>query len=820
MFSQTSAQLKRAKKMFSDQDFSSAITLYKEILNKDEKNVEALSQISLCFRKLRMINDLEVHLLKLVETGEVEPQYYLFLAEALLMKGKYDIAKQWANKYLSLNPNEVRAKNILQSCQEPTILSLRSTTDFYKVNPVQEINSKFDEFAPLFFVANEKQYLSFVSTRNTEMGNIPVQIVKDNLTGAGFTKLFQSEFKVVDPNQFVFSYSSPKEYTQLIKNSLKHVGPLTFNPNLTEMYFSASDLDNKATGEDGLLKVKIYRSEKNAEGTWSKPLGLFFNDEEFSVKHPSLNEEGTALYFSSDMPGGFGGFDLYVSFLENGIWSMPQNLGATINTEGDEAFPHITGYGTDVTLYYSSTGLVGLGGMDIYYTKDNFGTWTEPINMGAPINSTFDDFSFCQSQDKTYGFFSSNRSLADLTDSTFSTGDDIFVFNKLAVPVEVLVYDENTQMPLENAEIYTYCNPTQILKTNADGKAYLEVSLFNSCDFAAEKEGYRPASLRFNPAKDLKKEESTVISIPLNISRVFDVSGTVVDGKNKQPVSEALVRLKSSCDGEVTETSIITDSKGNYEFLGIKENCDYQIIVSKEGYAKASTTFTTRGDEEMVLVNLAINCIGGEDCPHNCPPGAKPTGKTDAEGNYECLDAKGNRSYIDENGNLVYTIDKNGNRTDYNLKIGPARLVHIFYDYDKANIREDAYIGLDTLLNLLQSFPKASVKITSHTDSRGSRNYNKSLSNRRAEAVVRYLIANGIEKRRLKAQGMGEEVMLNDCYDGYECDETQHQENRRTEFVILNLDDSGVDYKSQKDMRGVRIDRCKNCGPEEKNKNR
>jgi outer membrane protein OmpA-like peptidoglycan-associated protein len=214
--------------------------------------------------------------------------------------------------------------------------------------------------------------------------------------------------------------------------------------------------------------------------------------------------------------------------------------------------------------------------------------------------------------------------------------------------------------------------------------------------------------------------------------------------------------------------------------------------------------------------NIIFNSFiltGNEDCPDKvgCPPGSSPTGRRDAEGNFECEDAEGNKHYVDPNGNHIYTIDKNGKRIDIELSKGPVRLVHIFYDFDKANIRADAKPGLDSLVTMLKNFPEASVKFTSHTDARGIKRYNRSLSDRRAESVVRYLIANGISKKRLKAQGMGEDVMINDCYDGIPCDEEQHQENRRTEFVVTNWDGTGKEFKSQKDMKGVKIDRCTNC---------
>mgnify|MGYP006113697143 CR=1 FL=1 len=137
--------------------------------------------------------------------------------------------------------------------------------------------------------------------------------------------------------------------------------------------------------------------------------------------------------------------------------------------------------------------------------------------------------------------------------------------------------------------------------------------------------------------------------------------------------------------------------------------------------------------------------------------------------------------------------------------------MHIFYDFDDARIRSDARKGLDDLTSILNTYPEAKIKITSHTDARGKRGYNKRLSKRRAESVVRYLIKKGISKNRLQAKGLGEEVMINDCYDGIECSEEQHQENRRTEFVIIEyIPPTMGDGKSIK-PRDIKTNACRDC---------
>ena len=132
-------------------------------------------------------------------------------------------------------------------------------------------------------------------------------------------------------------------------------------------------------------------------------------------------KDGKTMYFTSDMPGGFGGYDLYASYLEDGRWSPPLNLGPSVNTEGNEVFPfhHESG-----TLYFASNGLVGMGGLDIYKTTDSYGAWTDPINLGYPINTVDDDFGFIINSEQTHGYFSSNRKGKGGTNKERSDGDN------------------------------------------------------------------------------------------------------------------------------------------------------------------------------------------------------------------------------------------------------------------------------------------------------------------------------------------------------------------------------------------------------------
>jgi hypothetical protein len=195
-------------------------------------------------------------------------------------------------------------------------------------------------------------------------------------------------------------------------NSKFNEGPLCFDKSGNTVYFNRSD--NK--GRLKIMKAEFLR------GKWQNIQELSINNENYSLAHPALSPDGSALYFASDMPGGFGGKDLYVSLIKDGKWSAPQNLGEPVNTPGDELFPFITS-GNNY-LYFSSDGHGGSGKLDILKSEKQDGRWQNIYNPGPPFNSAEDDFAYISDSTGLAGYFSSNR---------INSEDDIFSF-KLAGP--------------------------------------------------------------------------------------------------------------------------------------------------------------------------------------------------------------------------------------------------------------------------------------------------------------------------------------------------------------------------------------------------
>nr|WP_299171016.1 OmpA family protein [uncultured Allomuricauda sp.] len=255
------------------------------------------------------------------------------------------------------------------------------------------INSKYSDFSPMFHNDSEVVYASaldssFLTTRRYRWNNQP------------FLDLY-----VAKSDEEGEDLSGSKKFSKKI-NTKYHEASVAFSPDQKTIYFTRNNYGKKLKrGKNGVNHLKIYRS-KYVDGEWTEAVSLPFNSENYSNGHPSISPDGKKMYFVSDMPGGYGGTDIYtVDILDNGSFSKPHNLGRTINTSKKEMFPYIT----ENALYFSSDRNMGMGGLDIYqadYAGDIFGI---AVNMGDPINSNRDDFSYIIDKNGEKGYFASNR---------------------------------------------------------------------------------------------------------------------------------------------------------------------------------------------------------------------------------------------------------------------------------------------------------------------------------------------------------------------------------------------------------------------------
>lgn len=640
-----------------------------------------------------------------------------------------------------------------------------------KVRNVTSINSQKVDYSPSFY----QNGLVFVSTH----GAGPV----DKRTGGRFHDLFFAPF---DPNGEPIAR---QEFSTNL-NSTGHEGPLTFSQDWGTVYFSrnAEKPDSKGTA----IHQQICEAQRGLFD-WEKIRPLPFNSDEYSCRHPSLSADGNTLYFSSDMPGGFGGFDIYRSKKDAGGWSKPENLGPEINTEKREGFPFAHESGT---LFFASEGHNTLGGLDIFMAKsgENGGNFEEIINLGAPFNSEKDDLGLILDASTTHGFFSSTRPNSVGEDDIFSfeIEDGLHGINRpVTTHAGIAVTDAFTNQPLQGASIRVLersqdgyasggdfydvvlqpdenasnnlalrlvrknaddLGPTDLF-SNARGEAYFDFVPGRDYLLVITLDGYKVGDKLYTG------ESNPTESLNINLEplpRCKPVRGVIKTDGYGTPIANAVVKFADKKSGK--QELVRTNLNGEFDFcLGLEG--DWMLLAEKEGFIGKAEPIKLDGAAKIFKeIKLARDRILGNDAPQAnlAPPQPLEVGS-------------------------VITLDK------------------IYYDFNRATLNESACRQLEGLVTVMRQYPTMEIDLLAHTDTRGGTSENQKLSDERAKNAKIYMVARGISAERINAMGMGETAPRNHCTEGVNCTEEEHGFNRRTEVKVRKINEGvKVGFRGEK----------------------
>lgn len=831
------SKLKQAKRMMDNLNYIQAIEIYNQVLEKNDV-AEAKINIAEAYRKIGDAGNGEFWYGQVVRLAEAEPIAKLHYGQMLQRNGKCELAREWYNQYIEAVPDDLRGQYLSRACDYEQELMTKGA-GIFEVKHL-DFNSDLDDFGPNYYGDG----IIFASDR--DKGSMVKR--EHGWTGQPFLELYYSEAKESSKGEDgmcgEFVYGRPEKFGNKL-NSKYHDAVVTFAPGGKEIFFTRNNLIGSKVGKDdqGYVRLKVYSASEVSDGKFGNLESLPFNSDEYSVAHPALSPDGNTLYFASDMPGGFGDMDIYLSKKESGRWGPPENLGPAINTEGREVFPFMD---INNRLYYSSDGLIGLGGLDIFYTSEKVpGEWSIPENVGFPINTISDDLGVIFNEAGTCGYFASNRAGG-------VGGDDIYSFKKVAVPVEIYVYDSETDEPIEGAVVLEDCNGRELV-TGEDGTAIIEMKLAACCNFNASADGYNE-----NEEEACTNDlENGRVEIPLEPSLKYSLEGIVFDDGTGLPMEGAIIEVTDDCDGEPIG-SYVTDNSGRFQF-DLKGDCCYAVKGSKQRYlADMKENLCTADGEspEAVKLFLQPTVYSDTDTKTIDPtrPPSNPTNEFENNGTITTpptyntndlddpiseqinkyyddseaiwknqVDGKPLDGYVDgtlyikgvpqDSGNDSRRHDESPNTTTPTVNEPIPYLVHIYYDFDQSYIRDDAKPELEQLYTTMTMNPEIIIELGSHTDARGSKSYNKRLSQRRAEAVVKWLVSKGIARDRMVPVGYGETMTVNGCKDFIPCSERDHQLNRRTEFRVIgckNCDDKTEKIISQPST-SMKIDECSDC---------
>lgn len=580
-FAGNSSTVDLGNKYYKQFDFKKAVFCYLKALKHDKKNSALQQHVADCYRLMNNWIAAKPYYAQLVAHTRVKPQNYVYYAEALREGKDYEKAKEYYAKYLELYPEDSSVREQISLIDRTK--ELLTSKVVYEIKNMRAINSPASEFGVTLYGLND---IYFCSNRQ------PDHYVKrtDSWTNNPFLKIYTAE--VTD------SFGTLKNVSLLpsnIVNKKFHEAAPCYNEKLDELYFDRSNYNgNRAFySADKTVKLKIYKVGFSPDaGKWDGELkeAVPFNSREYSVCHPSLNKKGDTLYFTSDMPGGFGRSDIYLSVRQHdGEWGQPVNLGSGVNTSGDDMFPFIA---DDGTLYFASNGHLGLGGLDIFYTKYEMGKWMEPKNIGSPINSNLDDFGFLIRKDNKSGYFCSNRA-GGLGD------DDIYSFNRIGYNENGVTVNGFTGDSVGGAsvEIKPNVSPSRMM-SGADGTFGFNAEANNNYSYTATKEGYHEAK------KDFRITDSSgTLRIPIYPEGDLKIEVTVIDKKTRQPIDSADVKVNgvtyhSNKDGIF---SMVADTNAMYKIEVYKETGN-----PEEKYLKVVEDISTKKKYPPTVIKQLI----------------------------------------------------------------------------------------------------------------------------------------------------------------------------------------------------------------------
>lgn len=469
----------KANAKYQDYSFSPAIDIYKRVLEKGYVSADLLKKLGNSYYFNADYDGAAKTYERLVNEypSEVGPEYYFRYAQTLKTLGDYDGANTIMVKFTEVTTNDLRAA--VYSEEKNYLEEIKENSGRYNIAQFQ-YNSPYSDFAPSFY----KDGLIFSSDRDT--GNFARY--RHTWNAKDFLDLYKVNADSISTN--LVTKLSDNVNTRLHEST----SVTTKDGNI--LYFTRNNfVEGKyKKDEKGVIRLKIFKAEL-VDGVWTNIEELPFNSDAYSVANPALSPDEKTLYFASDMPGSIGESDLFKTTInEDGTYGTPVNLGTAINTEARETFPFITG---EEVLYFSSDGHPGLGGLDIFATKIAKNRLTgSVVNVGEPVNSQKDDFTFIFNEETKEGYFASNRSEGQGADDIYSFLETIPLILDCNQQVTGTVRDKISNEVLVGATIKVINeNNEEILTaiTDSEGKYSIMVDCNQGNFVRASMEGYVPS---------------------------------------------------------------------------------------------------------------------------------------------------------------------------------------------------------------------------------------------------------------------------------------------------------------------------------------
>lgn len=589
---------KSADKHFSKLEFVEAIEDYEKLIEKGEGDAYIYGQLAIANYNIFNTVEAEKWFAKALETNQ-EPEMIFKYSEMLKANGKYEASNAQMKTFASMRPGDDRSVMFMANPDYlPKILDRGKKFNVQNM----DINSAVSDFGGT--IQDGKLYIT--TARN----------------GAR-KKYGWNEQPFLDIYEFTLAEDGTYQGEAMVADKINtkyHEGVVSFSPDGKTMYFSRESFFENIYEKDSLSNTKysvlhLFKATKGSDG-FSNIEALPINSRNYSIKNPSVSPDGSTIYFASDMPGGFGKFDIYkASIDENGQVGAPVNMGQKVNTEGHEMFPFIS---DNNTLYFSSIGHLGLGGMDVFYTKEIDGKMAPIRNVGIPVNSNGDDFAFHINEETGEGFVSSNREGG-------KGDDDIYQIKKIQPLCDVLIVativDNKTKAPIAGASASLVDSKGNVLSTkttNAEGKVEYIVECDTDTELQVTMQDYESnklaiagddveevaVELALDPIEKIVEVEEVVLR-PI----YFDYDKSNITAKAAFELDNLVQVMNKYPDMVIYATShtdIRASNKYNDALSDRRAKTTVQYIISK-GIDATRISGAGKGERELA-VDCGTNC--------------------------------------------------------------------------------------------------------------------------------------------------------------------------------------------------------------------
>ncbi len=574
---------------YSKKMYAQAIKYYEKALKKNNNNADILYKIALSYYNIANYDKAYNYFEKAysINPRPLNSEFLFYYGSILKIKEMYPEAMKVFYALLETNPNNAITKNALKICSE--IRNILTRPKEYDVNLVEKISTENYEFVSSFI--NDK-LLIVKESKVTEMF--------DEITSSYDNRYFY------DIYEYSLKKQNLKKFSKKINQDYTYNGPIAFSPDGKEIIFTRTKYNPSKNINTAQLFIADYK-----EGKIKNIRPFEYNSDSYNTAHGCYGPDGNILFFVSDMPGGYGQTDIWMCKKENGKWGKPINPGGDINTSGKEIFPYVR---KDGKLFFSSDGLPGLGGIDIFSAKQKEGVWLLDRMESLKLNSSYDDFGIVFTTDST-GYFSSNRSGGKGNDDIYS-----FKYRNLSMKIDgKILLTENIDNPAKNTKVYLIDPSGKKLDstlTDANGNfefSYLDYDktyLVQVDDKVPEYQGKG----RFYMAKDgkiirvskkLNEEKFVFKMLPYEKYVIEDLKGDgdltlsgnfLIAGNTSLPLKNVKIVIKSP-SGDIVDTAT-TNEFGAFVFKYLEYDQNYLITFDDKDLGLTPGT-------KLILTNKA-----------------------------------------------------------------------------------------------------------------------------------------------------------------------------------------------------------------------